>query len=488
MDTKNLLGRQAEQAVLRSFLEAGSPRFLALYGRRRVGKTYLIRRFFEHQSLLLEVTGKRGASHEVQIELLCSALERMFEFSIESPRPKTWKEAFELLTKYATTYIQRRANLPLVIFLDELPWLAARDPQLIEELDHFWNTQWSRLEHFKLIVCGSAASWILDNIVDATGGLHNRITDRILLSQFNLPETKEYLNSKNIHLPLMSLIELYMCLGGVPFYLERIPPQLSTQQIVHQLCFAKAAPLEGEFEIVFESLFDKSTRHRSVLDALAGARYGLSQQEIATRCNLSLGGSFTNLLYELETCGFIKRYVPFGRKERDSYYRLVDAFSLFHKAWIEPSRKKHVAVQDNYWALLSNSQAFASWAGYSFETICHLHANQILRKLGISGVAVLISHWLHQDRDTGSKAQVDMVLDRADQTITLCEAKFTKAPVRVSKSLVERLRNTETLFRDKTKTKKFINHAIISCSGVVENELSREIFATVVEGDDLCEA
>src|SRR5580692_321614 len=223
MLTNHLFGREREVALLDSVYASGSPEFVAIYGRRRIGKTYLIREYFRGRgTVYFEFTGQKDAALNVQLNDFRETLEKVFYSGKPIPRLDSWKSAFKTLAEAlrATQSVQKAERA--VVILDELPWMATPKSGLIPALDHIWNTQLSTLPEVILVVCGSAASWMIDHLIQAKGGLHNRITRRIRLMPFTLPESIGFLKSRNIKLSLRATAELYMAIGGVPYYLNQI--------------------------------------------------------------------------------------------------------------------------------------------------------------------------------------------------------------------------------------------------------------------------
>lgn len=467
-----MIGRKKEIDYLNHVLASSESQLIALTGRRRIGKTYLIRNFFKEKIKYMEVVGKKDAKKEESIELFIDALNSYFALSVKIPVVKTWKLAFQSFTEAL-----HGCNAPFVLFLDELPWLAGSNPELLSELDHFWNTKWSQIPNFKLIVCGSATSWILDHIINNKSGLHNRLTGMLHLQPFTLLEVEEYLKEKEIILNRRQIIDLYLCIGGVPYYLDWVKRNMSVPQIIQDLCFSENGRLGTEYEALLDSLFIKSKNHDLILSALSGKRYGLTNKEMEEETGITQGGTLTDLLRELEACHFIKRYYPFGSARRNSYYRLVDEFVLFHYKWIQPSREKGFKLEKDYWLKRYNSAEFLTWAGYNFETICHKHVDAILVALGISGIKTDISHWNKKVEESlgfkKSRYQIDLVIDRGDKVVNLCEVKYATNPLVLDKTLVDEIQERESVFKAITKTRKQIASVIVSASDVVGGNASQ---------------
>ncbi len=347
-----------------------------------------------------------------------------------------------------------------MVFFDELPWIDTPRSKFLTGLEHFWNSWASARRDILLIVCGSAASWMIKNILNNRGGLHNRATARMKLEPFSLKETEAFLKYNNARLDRYQIVLLYMVLGGIPYYLDNIDPGKSAIQNVNSLCFERNALLRNEYDNLYSSLFNKARRHMAVVEALAQKKKGLTKEGISKKSGLSNGGGLTRILHELEESTFIRRYRPFGKKEKNSLYQLIDPYSLFYLNFIKDSSTD----DEFFWINAHESSLYKAWSGYAFEMVCLLRIPQIKAALGISGVQTSVSSWHH------SEAQIDLVIDRKDQVINLCEMKFSIAPFSISKKYAENLRNKIAVFKHETKTKKAIYPTFITTYGLDQNQ------------------
>ncbi|MEZ4884182.1 MAG: ATP-binding protein [Chitinophagales bacterium] len=452
---QKLIGRQKEIQKLRKHLQSHKSEFVAIYGRRRVGKTFLVRQVFDNQ-FAFQLTGMANVNTRGQLTKFHAALQRYFPQSNDLEPAKNWFTAFEQLI---TLLEADETTDKKVIFLDELPWLDTRGANFLSGLEHFWNSWASARDDILLIVCGSAASWMVKNLLKNRGGLHNRVTDRMKLSPFNLAETEELLKYKGIVYDRYQIILLYMVFGGIPFYLEKIDSRFSATQNVNELCFEYNAPFRDEYEELYASLFKKSEKHLAIIEALAQKKKGLSRAEIIRLTKLSNGGGLTRVLKELEESSFIRRYQGFGKKKRESLYQLVDFYSLFYLNFIQKSSPD----DENFWINALQSPTFRAWSGYAFEMVCLHHVSQIKQALGIAGVQTSVATW------TSPEAQIDLLIDRKDRVINLCEMKFSISPFTINKQYAANLRNKMGSFREATQTKKAIFLTIISTYGLAQS-------------------
>jgi len=477
-----LVAREREREALRGAARSSDPELVAVYGRRRIGKTYLVREHFG-PSIAFELTGSHAGDMAAQLEAFATALGRATESPAKLAPPASWTDAFRQLEAYLTS-LRRPRSGKHVVFLDELPWLATRRSGFLAAFEHFWNGWASAQPWLIVVICGSSASWMLRKVIRQRGGLHNRVTRRLRLEPFSLRETEEYLRARHVSLGRYQTLELYMTLGGVPHYLNQVRAGESASQSIDRACFARDGMLRDEFPQLYASLFERSERHEAVVRALAGKRSGLTRNALLDAAGMASGGTATKVLDELEESGFITRSTPLGHHLRDALYRLTDAYSLFYLKWIE----RHRGRADGAWLKKRGTPKHRAWSGLAFESICLAHVAQIERALGISGVDTETAPWSHRPSDPDDEgAQIDLVIDRADRTTTLCEMKFAEAEITVTKSLAAELRRKRAVFSRSTGTKKAVLLSLVTTYGVNDNDRARELALTVVVMDDLFE-
>jgi AAA+ ATPase superfamily predicted ATPase len=479
-----IIGREKEKKILSNILSLKEPEFLAIYGRRRVGKTFLIRNFFNDKGLYFEVTGQYKTSYKQQLENYYNALFIAFKITSPIPKPTSWKEALSLLTFLIKTQAENRK---IIMFFDELPWLATQRSGLLAALDYEWNTEWSNLKNLKLIVCGSAASWVLDNIINATGGLHNRITRIIHLKPFSLGETEEYLKKRGVRLKPLQILELYMAMGGIPYYLNQIEKGKSATEIISRVCFTDDGLLFSEYDRLFRSLFKNAEVHLKIIQKIVKKGNHISKKELINSGGFSSGGGFRDKIMELVSSGFIREYVPFGKKSRDTVLKITDEYTMFFMEWIEPIKRRGAISNPDYWLNASTQQKYKTWTGYAYEAVCEKHIQQIIRKLGIANVAGEIGKW-HFFPAVGSKktgAQIDLVIDRFDDCINICEIKFSRNEYVIDKKYARNLLNKINVFEEKTGTKKQIFLTLITTMGLKKNLYTEDLVHSEVVMNDL---
>lgn len=473
-----IIGRHEETQQLEKIYQSTRAEFVAIYGRRRVGKTFLIKTFFERNPcIFFRITGQKNASMAEQLYKFTRQLEAVFfkeELSLKEP--KNWDRAFELLTKVIK---EKGQDKKIILFLDELPWLATKKSKLIQVLEYYWNQHWEDIVNLKLIVCGSAASWIIDNIVNNKAGLHNRITKSILLEPFTLLETKEYLHSRGVNYLDKQVLEVYMVMGGIPFYLQDIEKGLSVPQNVDRICFHPKGLLFVEFKNLFTSLFNKASIHEKLIHIMAKSRRGIIGQKIVeTMRNITSGGSLYKRLEELETAGFVLGFVPYGFNKKNKTYRIIDEYTLFYLTWIDlvKNKLKQIDQSSGYWENKVHSQSWKSWAGHAFEDVCLKHLSIIKKKLQIKSSAIADSwQYIPKKKSKEEGAQIDLLFDRDDDVITVCEIKYHMPTYIFDKEEAHKLQRKIEIFKKVTKTTKQVQLALITINPIKPTFYSEEL-------------
>ncbi|GAO42289.1 AAA family ATPase [Flavihumibacter petaseus] len=458
MDT--IIGRQPEKQLLAELLTSAEAELLAVYGRRRVGKTFLIRNAYaEH--LAFEFTGIHHAKLAAQLANFGRAIQALTGIGVG--KITTWSEAFNLLQDVLEPLLKKKKQ---VIFLDEFPWIQTPRSGFLQAFGYFWNTWASGQANLVVVICGSSASWMIQHVLHDRGGLHNRVTKRMRLLPFTVAETAEFLQHRSVRLDHYQVIEIYMAMGGVPQYLREVKNGESSAQAINRICFSKDGFLRGEFPNLFRSLFDHAQHHTVVIRALARKAKGLTRNEIIDAAGFSSGGGITQVLEELSESGFISPYLPFDRKAKDSVYKLTDEYSLFFVKFIEPSKE----FDAHTWQRISEGSTWRTWSGYAFESICMKHIRALKRALGIEGVYTEVSLWRSAGTDDRQGAQIDLLIDRKDNCINLCEIKFVNGEFVIDKKYASELDHKVRIFKEQTRTRKTIFPTLITTYGTRKND------------------
>ncbi|MDF1761100.1 MAG: ATP-binding protein [Coxiellaceae bacterium] len=482
---EEIISRQQEQQELSDMLGSNKAEFLAVYGRRRVGKSYLLNHYFKSRKCVyFRVLGLYKGALGEQLENFSEAISETFYDGLPIQAATRWKEAFQQLT----TAIEKRAvKDKVVLFFDELPWMDTPRSGLLAAIDYFWNKYWCHLNNVKFIICGSSASWIIKKIINNKGGLHNRVTRQLNIRPFNLSEVKRYMKYLGCQFNHQQIVELYMAFGGIPFYLSAIKKNLSAAQNINHLYFRQGSVLFDEFNKLFHSLFNDADAYIELIKVIAAKHYGISRKGIEKQCMLTSGGSLSTKLNNLEEAGFILSFTPMGHKSRGRYYKVIDEFSLFYLTWVQPEKQSLIRMEaDNkFWIAKCGTPAWYTWAGYAFESVCYKHISQIRKALDIPDGSR--SHtWRHTalKGDNQSGAQIDLLFDRPDGCITVCEIKYTEKPFCIDKAYANVLQNKIDCFVNVTKIDKQVFIAMISARGIKSTMYSEELISAVIDLGD----
>lgn len=485
MNQSLLVGRQAEQEQLNHYMRSPKAEFIAVYGRRRVGKTYLISENCQHKGFYFELTGIKDASLSTQLSIFAEKYSKTFLNNISIEQPNSWLNAFSILTLELEKI---KKNQKIILFFDELPWFASRKSGFLEALDYYWNHTWSRMPNLKLIVCGSAASWMLDNLINAKGGLYNRITHTILVRPFTLNETASYFKAFGYNYSHKQILEIYMILGGIPFYLQQFIKNKSIAENINRICFMEDGILYHEFDRLFKSLFTYADINKNIIQNIAKKPCGISRNELLVATKIKSGGTFNKRIEELRASGFIQIYIPFGKKKKDQYFKLIDEYSAFYLKWIESLKQKQThLLSDNYWQNTRKTQSWKSWSGFAFERVCFKHARQIQKALNLYNTPCELSSWQYIPKRGSNKvgAQIDMLFNRDDDAITLCEIKYCDNILIFDKKIAREVAQKMAVFEDKAQTQKQLFIAVITTVGMKPNMWSEDLIHNVVTLNDL---
>jgi hypothetical protein len=452
-----IIGRTRERMLFDHLVKEEKSHFAAVYGRRRIGKTFLIRKHFT--TFDFYHTGIANVEMQDQLTAFYKTAQTFTSKTIE--QPTNWFDAFDILKKIITGSRKKKKT----IFLDELPWLDTPRSNFVAALEYFWNGWASNRNDVLLIVCGSATSWIVKKIFNNRKGLHNRITQKIHLNPFTLQETELFLKSRAIQWNRYQIIKCYMVFGGVPFYLEALEKGKSIDQNIDYLLFDKDGLLHNEHQNLYHALFNNAENYIEIIKILATKNKGLTREELVQKTKLKTGGTLSTILNDLILSDFIKVYLPYGKKVRESLYQLTDAYSLFYYNFL--NNKK---AEKGSWLQNLDSPKIRAWSGYAFEMVALQHLDKIKETLGISGVQTEISSWVCTKKETN--AQIDLIIDRRDQVINLFEIKYSLDNYLITSKYAKELRQKIAVFQRETKTKKAIYFTMLTTYGLVENEHS----------------
>lgn len=466
---QQIIGRESEKSRLKQALSSDKSELIAIYGRRRVGKTFLIREFFKKE-IVFEVSGLADGSMPDQIENFHKALSKVSKKA--KGDSSQWLAIFTELENYLDTI---RSKKKKVVFIDEFPWMDTPRSKFLMAFENFWNSYCTKRKDLIVVVCGSAASYMVKKIIKNKKGLHNRISQKIRLLPFNLKETHLFLKKKGIQYTQYDVLQLYMTIGGVPHYLDKLQRGYSVAQNIDYLCFEKDGVLQDEFDILYASLFNHSEKHTTIVKTLAKTNKGLNRKDLLKQSGLASGGDFSLRLSELIESGFISEQDFYQKKKKQTLYRLSDEYSKFYLKFIEPNKKGGKGT----WLNLHKKQSYTSWSGFAFEVLCLKHIEQIKKGLGIEAIYSVSSCWYNE------QAQIDLLIDRDDSVMNLCELKFYNGSYTISKKYYQELKNKIVALQREISSKKNIYLTMISTYGVKENEYSKELMQSELDMDCL---
>lgn len=469
-----LIGRDAEKRELLKAYSSEYSEFVAVTGRRRVGKTFLVRETFnykfafQHSGLANQNT--RAQLREFRLSLVKCGMKKC-------RLPVDWFDAFFLLSEL----LDGMANGKKVVFIDELPWMDAPRSNFISAIEHFWNGYASAKKDVLLIICGSATSWIINNVFRNHGGLHNRVTYRINLAPFTLNECERYARSQHLEMSRYEILECYMVMGGVPFYWSLLERGKSLAQNIDSLFFSTVGKLHYEYNELYHSLFKHPEPYIKVVSVLGTKRMGMTREELIDEGNITNNGLLTRVLEDLEACGFIRKYNYQGIKRSTAIFQLVDNYTLFYYKFLSG----HPGADEHFWSINVNTPLRNAWEGLAFERVCFEHVRQIKQALGIAGVSTQIYSWRVKDDPVhGNGAQIDMVIERADHIVNLCEMKFSKGEYAIEKTDDDSLRHKSYRFSKTQKPYMAIHTTLITPFGVKQNMYQYSV-QNVITSDDL---
>ena len=468
-----LIGRKEELKTLHQALIADESKFVAIYGRRRVGKTFLVREAFNNDFAFYH-TGLANETNRIQLAEFNRSLTSYSKQ--KQSKLKDWYDAFDRLGQ-----LLAQSTIPKkVVFIDEMPWMDSPRSNFLSALEHFWNGWASARKDILLIVCGSATSWIINKVIKNHGGLHNRLTHHLIVKPFTLHECEEYFKAYHFGYSRKQIAECYMVMGGIPYYLSMMDKSKSLAQNINQLFFSEDGNLRHEFDDLYDSLFKQPKPYLSIVDALATKKVGMTRTEILQATKLTDNGKLTEYLENLEYCGFIRKYNCIGMKAKNALFQLMDNYTLFYYKFIKDSY-----INDaQYWTKITGKPEYNTWCGLAFERVCLQHVEQIKTKLGIQGVITTVYSWSVAGSKDKLGAQIDLLIDRSDDVINLCEIKYSKAPFQITNTIDASLQNKRERFIQETGTEKAVHLTMITTMGLSDNPYAWDV-QSVVTMDDL---
>lgn len=470
-DLNPMVGRERELSVLADFANSGKPEFVAVYGRRRVGKTFLIRKAFNDR-FAFYTTGIIEGTFEQQLEAFNASLEL---YGWTEGKAHSWMEAFGMLSRLLKQACSRRTSRQ-VVFIDELPCFDTQKSGFIPAFDFFWNSAASRINNLMIVVCGSATSWMLKNLIYSHGGLHKRLTGDIALHPFDLYTVEQYCRMMKGKWDRMSILQAYSVFGGIPYYLSLMKFDESVPKNIDRLLFSDNAPLEKEYKALYRSIYSNPSGHMAIVETLAGKKEGMTRAELAKALGVHNNGNFGDMLDNLVNCDFLRLYNN-GTMKNGGIYQLVDFFTLFYHTF-----GKRRTTDSNYWSNMLNSPKQNNFYGLAFERVCLCHFRQIAKALGVSNIHTEFYAW--RSRKSDPAAQIDMVIDRSDGIVNLCEMKYSRLPYILTKADRQKIEWREAAFQAENPSRKWTQVVIVTTKGIARN-LHSDVAQKELTLDDL---
>ncbi|MCF0177249.1 MAG: ATP-binding protein [Bacteroidales bacterium] len=465
MATISIIGRKSEQAQLDAIVASGRPEFVVVYGRRRVGKTFLVNNYFKGK-FAFKYTGIAKKNNALQLQRFGEELRR-YGLS-KASMPNSWFEAFDYLRELLEKKLKGKSRQ--VVFIDELPFMDSQRSNLVPALENFWNSWGCTQPNLLLILCGSATTWITHKIIKNHGGLHNRLTAKLKLRPFTLAETKAHLRSLNIEFSQRDIMECYMIMGGIPFYQSLLKPGVSMAQNIDNLFFNPDGLLADEFENLYVSLFEESERYVKIVESLSLKAKGMTRKEIQDVLGIKSSGTLTSCLENLENCDLIRSFRGYGKTARQTMYQLMDFYTLFYFRFL----RNRAASADGLWMHIQGNPRHNAWCGYAFEQLCLAHYPQIASALGIMGIHSEVFSWISDQKEGG--AQIDLVIKRADRIVNVCEMKYWRDKFRLTQKYIDDLQNKIDVFRRENKLTQAVHLVMVTTCG-----LSNPSFSSLVQ-------
>ena len=472
---EKIIGREDECERLEDCLASETAQLIIVYGRRRVGKTFLINEFF-NQQFAFKVTGAHKQPKDVQLRHFMMELKRKTGKTF--PKVKDWEQAFEYLREYLG---QLNPNEKQIVFLDEMPWMDTQKSGFLSAFEWFWNDWASAQDHFVFIVCGSASAWLDEKFANNKGGLFNRQTCRLYLKPFQLSETETFLQKKGMMWSRYEIAECYMIMGGIPFYLNQLKNRYSLSQNIDRIFFRQQGELWDEFDHLFSTLFSNSSAYIRIAEALSKKTGGMTREEIGKETGIAVNGTLTKMLNHLISSGFVRVSLLYGKRKKEQRYQLSDPYTAFYFRYI----RDHYGKDENFWTNSLDNPSRRAWTGFAFEQLCKSHIPQIKRKLGIAGVLSNEFVWYTRgDEELGIPgSQIDLIIERRDRVINLCEMKFSVEEYVIDKDYDTVLRNKMDSFRRLANDRASLQLTMITTYGVRRNMYSNRIQSQVMLDD-----
>ncbi len=472
-----IISRKEEKKDLEYCERSKKSELICVYGRRRVGKTFLVEQTF--RDFAFRAVGLEKGTTKQQLK---SFGQRLIEYGDDIKQtPENWFEAFSRLDKILSgESIRRSLNGKKIVFLDEFPWFATKKSDFLVAFEDYWNRRGTQDGDLLFIICGSATSWIIKNVIKNTGNMFQRVTKKICVEPFTLAETELFFKDREFDWSREQIAECQMIFGGLPFFFDLMNTSQSLVKNINRLLFDKDALFGDETKKLLDATLSESPIYEKILSKLAFARYGIKKSELQVEI-AAPNGTYGRAVQDLVDCGYVIEYKKKYEEYNPLYIQLVDPFLLFHYHYL--SKEKRI---DSYEDLIGNIGRYDNWRGTAFEILCLNNTASIKSALGIRGVKTECYPWYNSTDKKNERVQIDMVIERADKITNLCEIKYTNKPFVIDASYEQELIKKRDIFKEKTGTSQALKVIIISAAGVSGTRYTSYI-SDIITLDDIFE-
>jgi AAA+ ATPase superfamily predicted ATPase len=465
---KQFIGRKVEIAQLTALIDLPRPSIAVIYGRRRVGKSELIRHVTQGKNVL-SFEGLEGQPKHKQIKNFLFQLSA--QSNIREKNISDWPDALILLR----TLTQ---DGQWIIILDEFQWMANYQNELVSVIKMIWEKYLSQNPDLTLILCGSIASFMKSKVLKSSA-LYGRTDYELNLHELNLSEISEFFPGKGSD----EVIDTAMLVGGIPKYLELISEYPSLYDALEPLAFSQDGFFKTEYDRLFASHFGKKPIFMKIIQTLATNPYGLTTGKLAKEMQVASGGTLCHQLDDLESAGFLHSIIPFDKPEGSKLrkYILMDAYVRFYHSIIRGSMKETTPPNTQFHAIMS-SPRYAAWAGMAFEFLCMRHHKEISRILGFHGIPYTAGPFFQRKTLDTPGVQIDLLFERSDKILVLCEMKYLLASV--PGDIIDQVNRKVSALQEKYPGRTILK-VLLTKTGSTETVAKKGYFFRIIRADEL---
>ncbi|MFH1654342.1 MAG: ATP-binding protein [Pseudomonadota bacterium] len=483
----SFVGRRDEIRRLDEIVERKRASFIVVYGRRRVGKTELIEQYFCNDTVLkfegIEIDKEDVRNYDERQKFqIDQSLKRLAKY-LDNPligkvQCRTWGDFFDILSEVAT-----KQNV--VIYFEEIQWLANYESHFFSELKPFWDDRWRHNEKLKLVICGSSTSFIVGQLL-SNKAIYSRSQEEFHLREFNLMEIRDYLGNKGHKETMLAQLTV----GGIPEYLGRLKEKGTVLSNLCKNSFRPDAFFSLEKDKIFISSLSRNHNYQKIVEYLGRCKFATALEITkAIKGDSAGGGSVTRLLEDLSRCGFIKRYTPIHKDDQSKLirYSISDEYLQFYFRFIKPKLTK---IQNKSYVENTlqgiNKRSFETVMGFNFERWCQKNASLFAKILGFSGVEYESGSFFDAKTQMQEKGfQIDLMYIIKGSKIIICEIKFYDGLV--DNRVCEEVKRKIELFQlSMQRYKNYTYEAVlITTEGVRDSATIQATFDHIITFEDI---